>query len=91
MVFDRDDAVAQVGGYAVERHVAPMLFERKPGLPVGAIEHRLADAPRELVDREPVADDDAGCHDGRHGADDCDRENREVFQRARVTKRQRHI
>ena len=60
MVFDRDDGVAQVGGDAVQRYVAPMLFEREPRLPISSVEHRLADAARELVDREPVADDDAG-------------------------------
>ena len=65
VVFDGDDGVAQVGGDAVQRHVAPMLFKREPRLPIGPVEHRLADAARELVDREPVAnDDDRG--DERH-------------------------
>ena len=86
MILDGDDRVAQVGGDAVQRHVAPMFFEREPRLAVGAVEHRLADAARELVDREPVANDDAGGDERRHRTRDRDREDREVFQRARVAK-----
>ena len=92
MVFDGDDGVAQVGGDAGERHVAPMLFEREPRLSVGAVEHRLADAARKLVDREPVANDDAaGDERRRRVATIDDREDREVFQRARVAKRMEHF
>ena len=91
MIFDRDDGVAQVGGDAGEGHVAPMLFERKPRLPVGAVKHRLADAAPELVDREAVANDDDpgdGCHRNAH---DRDGDDRVVFQRARMAQRQSHI
>jgi hypothetical protein len=63
-----------------------MLFEREPRLVVGPVKHRLADAARELIDREPVANDDARGDDRNDYGDNRDREEREVFQCAWVTK-----
>ena len=55
VIFDGDHRVLQVRCDAGERHVEAVLFEREPGLAVGAVEVGLADPARELVDRHGVA------------------------------------
>src|SRR5688572_1647062 len=90
VVFDGDDGVAQVRGDPREWNVAPMLLEREPRLAVGAVEHRLADAARESVHREPVANHDSGGDERDDGCDSRNRENDVAPQRTRATERQRH-
>ena len=48
-------ACCRVGRDLVERHVVPLLVEPEPRLAVGAVEHRVADAARQPVDRDRVA------------------------------------
>ena len=54
-VLDGDDRVLQIGGDLVERDVVPLFVEPEPRLAVGAVEHRVADAARQPMDRDGVA------------------------------------
>src|SRR4051812_37230380 len=78
MVFDRDDRMLQVGRDAVQRNVEAMLLEREPGLAVCTVEVGLADASRELVDRNRVSSD-PDRRDNREGPEPDERTPQEVF------------
>ena len=68
VILDRDDRVLEVGGNRFERHVAALFVEPEPGPPGGVVEHGVADAAIQLVDRPGVP---ARPHDRHHhGRDD---------------------
>ena len=70
-IFDGDDGMLEIGGDLIQRDVAPLFIEPEPGLRVGAVEDRVADASRQTIDRErvtghpPRPDGDADEHQGK--------------------------
>ena len=53
-IFDGDDGMLEIGGDLIQRDVAPLFIEPEPGLRVGAVEDRVADASRQTIDRERI-------------------------------------
>ena len=75
VILDRDDRVLEVGGDLLERHVLPLLVERKPFTSQRVVEHRPAHASIEVVDRDGVTsgpDEDQRREDDGDGAADGD-------------------
>ncbi len=78
VIFDGDHGVLQVRRDAGERNIQSMFLERKPGLAVGAVEIRLSDAARELIDGERIARH-PDCADDGHKPDRDQRTPEEVL------------
>src|SRR5476651_1979066 len=71
-ILDGDHRVLQVGRDLVERYVVALLVEPEPRLAVRAVEHGVADAARQAMDRHGISrQPDAGDH---AAGDQCEQE-----------------